>query len=148
MALSAKANIRTKSIDLEDVPLKSGYKVYQGGIVVIDTANGYGRPAFTGTGLVAKGVAQKTVDNTSAGTLPGANTDGGLKVPVKRGVSGPYSNDSAPYAVSVANRGAVCYLIDDNTVSTNSSGTSVAGIVEDVDDDGVWVEISPIARQS
>lgn len=149
MALSAKANTRSKNVNPRDVPLKSGYKVYQGAIVVVDTANGYGRPAFTGTGLVAAGVAQKTVDNTSTGTLPGANTDGGLTVPVKSGeIYGPFASAAAPNAVTDAMRGQICYLVDDNTVTASSSGASPAGIVDSVDSDGVWVQINPDGRQS
>lgn len=151
-ALTAIRDTRTKvgkQPGMRDVALKSGYKVYAGAIVTIHTANGYGRPAFSGANQVAMGVAQKTVDNSSTGTLPGANTDGGLSVPVKSGaVFGPFANDEAPYAVAVAHRGQVCYLLDDQTVSTNSSSHSVAGIVDDVDSEGVWVEIDPIARQS
>ena len=151
MALSSQANIRSrqgKIPSLRDVPLKSGYKVYAGAIVVIQQSTGYGRPAFSGTGCVAMGVAQKTLDNTSAGTLPGANTDGGLICPVKSGGTfGPFTNDTGT-AVAITDRTKVCYLLDDNTITMSSSSASVAGIVADVTTEGVWVEIDPDGRQS
>ena len=152
MALSSQANIRSrqgKIPSLRDVPLKSGYKVYAGAIVVIQQSTGYGRPGFTGTGCVAKGIAQKTLDNSSTGTDPGANTDGGLIMPVKSGsVFGPFANDTAPNAVAITDRTKVCYLLDDNTITMSSSSASVAGIVADVTTEGVWVEIDPDGRQS
>jgi hypothetical protein len=149
-ALSALADIRSrvgKQPSLRDVPLKSGYKVYSGAIVVIQQSTGYGRPAFSGTGCVAMGVAQKTIDNSSTGTLPGANADG-LACPVKSGgIFGPFANDSGT-AVAITDRTKVCYLLDDNTITMSSSSASVAGIVADVTSEGVWVEIDPDGRQS
>lgn len=151
MALSAIADIKFKvgvTPALRDVPLKSGYKVYQGAIVVIQQSTGYGRPAFSGTGCVAKGVAQKTLDNSSTGTDPGANTDGGLIMPVKSGVCGPFANDTNGTPVAITDRTKVCYLLDDNTITMSSSSASVAGIVDDLTSEGVWVEIDPDGRQS
>ena len=151
-ALSAVADIRSrvgKQPNLRDVPLKSGYKVYQGAIVVIQQSTGYGRPGFAGSGCVAIGVAQKTVDNTRAGTAPGANTDGGLSVPVKSGgIFGPFADSGDGNAPAITDRTKVCYLVDDNTITMSSSSASVAGIVADVDSEGVWVEIDPDGRQS
>lgn len=152
MALTSQANIRSrqgKIPSLRDVPLKAGYKVYAGAIVSIEQGTGYGRPAYAGSGQVAKGIAQKTIDNSSTGTDPGANTSGGLIMPVKSGgVFGPFANDSAPNAVAITDRTKICYLLDDNTVTMNSSSHSPAGIVDDVDSEGVWVEIDPDGRQS
>jgi hypothetical protein len=134
---------------MRDVPLKAGYKVYAGAIVVIQQSTGYGRPAFAGTGCIAKGVAQSTLDNSSTGTDPGANTDGGLVARVRSGgVFGPFANTTAPNAVAITDRTKVCYLLDDNTITMESSGHSVAGIVDDLDSEGVWVEIDPDGRQS
>jgi hypothetical protein len=149
-ALSANADIRSrvgKQPCLRDVPLKSGYKVYAGAIVVIQQSTGYGRPAFSGTGCVAMGVAQKTVDNSSTGTLPGSNADG-FTCPVKSGgIFGPFANDTG-IAVAATDKTKVCYLLDDNTITMNSSSASVAGIVADLTSEGVWVEIDPDGRQS
>jgi hypothetical protein len=36
--------------------------------------------------------------------------------------------------------GKPCYIADDHTVAKTASGKSAAGIVRDVDADGVWVE--------
>jgi hypothetical protein len=150
-ALTAPADIRSrrgKQPQLRDVPLKSGYKVYAGAIVVIQQSTGYGRPAFDGTGCIAKGVAQKTLDNSSTGTDPGANTNGGLIMPVlSGGVFGPFANDTGT-AVAITDRTKVCYLLDDNTITMDGTSRSVAGIVDDLTSEGVWVEIDPDGRQA
>jgi hypothetical protein len=64
------------------------------------------------------------------------------------GVFGPFANTTAPNAVAITDRTKVCYLLDDNTITMESSGHSVAGIVDDLDSEGVWVEIDPDGRQS
>ncbi len=59
---------------------------------------------------------------------------------------GPFATSGT--AVTAAKRGQVCYLVDDNTVTMDSAGKSAAGVVHNVDSDGVWVEFNPIGRQS
>jgi len=152
MALTAPANIAAKvgkKPAMIDGKLEAGYKTYAGAIVVLRQASGYALPGYAGTGCIALGVAEKTLDNTSAGTLPGANTNGGLVMPVKSGTTfGPFQNAGAPNAVAVTDRTKICYILDDATVTMESSGHSVAGVVEDVTTEGVWVTIDPSGRQS
>ena len=42
--------------------------------------------------------------------------------------------------VTVAMRGQLCYVSDDQTVTEASGDDPIAGVIYDVDSDGVWVE--------
>jgi hypothetical protein len=74
-------------------------------------------------------------------------TDGqplGRPRPPCAGWDGPPSNNSSDAdAISTANIGADCYIVDDQTVAlTNGTNTrSVAGKIFDVDSAGVWVDM-------
>lgn len=115
------------------VPLAAAARVFEGGIVCINAA-GWGTKGATSTTLKAVGVAESTVDNSS-----GANGD--LAVEVLRGWH-KFANSTSTDAITLADYGAQCFLVDDQTVAkTNGANTrSVAGIVRGVDTDGVWVE--------
>ena len=86
----------------------------------------------TATGLISAGRSEAQVDNS-------AGADGAETVEVRKGVF-KYAND-ATSPVTLVHIGAFCYIVDDQTVSSNSTGTSAAGKVEQVDADGVWVRI-------
>lgn len=136
MALSAPRNTPSRNLNMRDVALYQAVKVYQGAIVCINTSHGYGVPGSTATTLLAVGVAQKTVDNTTG-------SSGAVTVPVKSGECYRFANSSSGDLIAVANRGAVCYIVDDQTVALTNGGStrSIAGIIEDVDSSGVWVRI-------
>lgn len=112
-------------------PVKGAKKIYKGSLVVL--SGGYAEPGATATGLVAVGRAKETVDNS-------AGADGDLTVSVEEGVF-KWANLGAD-AAAQANVGADVYVTDDQTVSkTDGSSTkSRAGILVQVDSDGVWVQ--------
>lgn len=89
----------------------------------------------TATGLKAAGVAQGLADNSAGG-------NSAINVSVRRGVF-RFANSSAGDAIALADVGATCYAVDDQTVAkTDGTGTrSAAGTIRDVDADGVWVQI-------
>lgn len=115
-------------------PVAAATKLYAGGIVAIN-AGGYATKGAVATTLKCVGIAEEVVDNSA-----GANGD--LKVPVRRGLF-KFANSSAGDAIALADVGANCYIVDDQTVAkTDGTGTrSVAGKIRDVDAGGVWVEI-------
>lgn len=117
------------------VPLAATTKVYQGGIVCVNAA-GYGTPGAATYGLKAVGRAEETVDNTGSA--------GDLSVNVKRGCF-KFANSATTDALTIADVGRDCYIVDDQTVArTNATGLRpVAGMVVQVDSDGVWVEFGP-----
>lgn len=112
------------------LPVKANTIIYQGGIVALDST-GMAVPGSKRAGLTAAGRAEETVQNNGA--------DGDTIIRVKRGVF--VYNNSAANPVSTEHLLKECYLEDDCTVCSSSDGTSVAGKVIRVDQNGVAVEI-------
>lgn len=114
-------------------PVAASTRIYAGAIVCIG-AGGYAVPGSTATTLKAVGVAEHGADNSA-----GAN--GALRVRCRKGPH-RFANSASGDAIALADVGADCYIVDDQTVAkTNGSTTrSVAGKVFDVDADGVWVD--------
>ncbi|MHB1053482.1 MAG: hypothetical protein ACYCZT_10495 [Thiobacillus sp.] len=104
-----------------------------GGIAVLDAA-GNVKPAVTAAGLICAGRFEETVDNS-------AGAAAAVKAKVSVGVY-RYGNSAAGDAITKAEIGDTCYLVDDQTVAkTDGAGTrSAAGKIADVDGAGVWVE--------
>lgn len=111
-------------------PVAADAHIFTGAIVVIQP-DGYAAPGYTDNGLKAVGIAQETVNNMNGG-------DGAATVNVRRGCFALKQSDT----ITLADVGSPCYLVDDQTVSmTDDDETrSLAGIVRDVDGNGVWVE--------
>ena len=116
-----------------EFPMKAASKVFAGTIVVIESS-GFANKGAVATTLKTVGVAQETADNSA-----GANGD--IRVKVRRGCF-RMANSSAGDLITLADVGADCFIVDDQTVAkTNGTSTrSVAGKVRDVDSAGVWVE--------
>ena len=134
MALSSDRNTPRRDGVQYVFPVATGAKIYAGAIVVLD--GGYAKPGSTDTGLVVLGIAEAPVDNT-------LGQNGDLEVSVRRGVF-RFENSSAGDAIARADIGKRCYVVDDQTVA-KTSGTntrSVAGVIADVDSDGVWVDLT------
>jgi hypothetical protein len=93
---------------------------------------GYARPGVSAAGLAAVGRAEETVDATSA-------ADGALFVDVRKGTF-KWANNGAD-ALTAADIGATAYVLDDATVTKTGAGKSAAGVVHQVDGDGVWVSV-------
>ena len=108
----------------------AGKTIHAGSLVVLDA--GLAEPGNTAVGLIAVGRAEEGVDNT--GGAAGAKT-----VKAKRGVF-RFENAAAD-AVLATHIGTNCFVVDDQTVAATHGGNtrSVAGLVVDVDDAGVWV---------
>lgn len=130
-ALSTARNTPERQGDIQSFPVKASVKPIQGGIAVLN--GGYAAPATTATGLIAVGRFEETVDNSTGAA-------GAVSVRVKSGIF-KFANSSSTDLIAQADVGAVCYLVDDQTVAkTSDTNTrSVAGKVVAVDADGVWV---------
>lgn len=124
---------RRDGIQFHD-PVAASTTIYAGSLVCLN-ASGYAVPGSTATTLKARGVAQEQVDNS-------AGAAGAQEIETRRGVF-PFANSSSTDQITRADIGSTAYIVDDQTVAkTNGTSTrSVAGIVRDVDDAGVWVEI-------
>ena len=118
--------------------LQAGKKCQINSVLCWDTANaGVVAPATgTSTTLIPIGKAQAAVDN-SAGT-------GSVPVPVRLNREHSITwldNDTGSNAVTAANVGTNQYLLDDHTVTTNSSGDSHSGTVWLLRDNGTSVGV-------
>ena len=104
------------------------------GKIACVNASGYATPGATSTTLTFLGMFGETVDNTG-----GANGD--KTVLVERKEAFKFKNSGAD-AVTQAEVGKVCYIVDSETVAkTNGTNTrSAAGVVLGIEADGVWVE--------
>lgn len=105
-----------------------------GGIAVLD-ASGNVKPGVTATGLVCAGMFPEEVDNS-------AGAAAAVKAKVRSGVF-RFGNSAAADAITKAEIGDTCYIVDDQTVAkTDGTGTrSAAGKIVDVDSAGVWVRM-------
>lgn len=117
-------------------PVAASTTIYAGAIVAMN-ASGYAVPGSTATGLKPVGRAKSRADNAIGDA-------GDLLVAVEMGVF-RWHNSTASDAIDLGDIGAVCYIVDDQTVAlTSGSATrSPAGLIADVDDAGVWVLIGP-----
>lgn len=126
----ATANRSGKQLSL---PVAAATKIFAGSIVAVN-ASGYATKGAVSTTLKAAGVAREQADNTA-----GANGD--IRVAVERGTF-QFANSTAGDLIALADIGSTCYIVDDQTVAkTNGTSTrSAAGVIRDVDANGVWVE--------
>ena len=114
-------------------PVAAATKI-PGGVIVALNASGLAVNGATATTLKAVGMSEALADNSA-----GSASD--IKVSVRRGCF-KFGNSTAGDAITLADVGASCYIVDNQTVAkTNGSATrSVAGVIRDVEADGVWVE--------
>lgn len=109
-----------------------GLRYYAGTMIAAD-ANARGvKPSGANAALKVAGVMKLHVDNTS-----GANDAVKLEL-----MTGEFkfakSGVNTPTAASV---GAIGYAEDDQTIGTLNTAGSYAGIITQVDTDGVWVNV-------
>lgn len=137
MALSQDRNTPRRAGDQFEFPVAAAAICYAGGIAVL-TSTGYVQPGSSTGGQVALGVFTERADNATGSA-------GDIKAKVQSGVF-RFGNSAGDEAIAVADVGKQCFIVDDQTVAkTAAGGRSVAGIVRDVDSQGVWVEFAPIA---
>ncbi|TMV09824.1 hypothetical protein FGK63_01775 [Ruegeria sediminis] len=133
-ALTADRNTPRREGELRSGAVAASTKIFAGALVMRN-ATGYLVKGQTATGLVGVGRAEEQVDNSA-----GAN--GALTVTVRPGVF-RFANSAAGDLITIADIGAKCFAVDDQTVA-KTDGTSTrspAGIIEDVDAQGVWVRL-------
>ncbi|MDZ7862449.1 hypothetical protein [Acidovorax sp.] len=134
-ALAKDRNTLRRDGKQMEPPVAAATLIYAGALVAINAA-GYAVPGATSTTLKAAGVAEARADNTGGAA-------GAIRVPLRKGWH-QFANSASGDAITLADVGADCFIVDDQTVAkTNGSNTrSVAGKVADVDADGVWVNFA------
>jgi hypothetical protein len=130
-ALTAERDTKQRSGAVFNRGVAASAVIFKGGLVALNAA-GFLVPGAAATTLKADGVAQATVT--------GSAVNGEVTVDVERGVF-RFANSAAGDAITRADIGNDCFIVDDDQVAkTNGSSTrSVAGRIEDVDAQGVWV---------
>lgn len=139
-ALNADRNTPRMAGDERVGPMAAAVTIFAGAIVM-RTAAGQLTKGQTATGLVGVGRAEERQAN------PGAA--GAVDIRYRPGVY-RFANSAATDLVGITEIGKACYAIDDQTVA-KTSGTntrSIAGFVEGVDAQGVWVRFDEVAVQA
>ncbi len=120
------------NLALNEFELDEDVVLFVGGIACMN-GDGYVVAGETATGLIPVGVVQRFADNTGgdAGDVRGKAKPGVFR----------FVNDGD--AIVAADKGSVCYIVDDQTVDIDDGGAtrSKAGVIVDVDADGVWVAV-------
>lgn len=128
---SDRDTVRRPDGDYE-YPMEANTIGYAGAIACINATGRLTRGA-TATTLKSVGVFSARADNSTGAA-------GVIKGKVRRGTF-RFNNSASTDQITLADVGSTCYVVDDNTVAkTSGSNTrSAAGVVADVDADGVWV---------
>jgi len=105
--------------------------IYKGGIIAVDASQEVQMASDTAA-LQVVGVAPETVDNS---------LDGETLAPPLTGIF-RFNNATSGAALTRAHIGKPAFVVDDNTVGNTSTHKVVAGLVVDVDADGVWLDLS------
>lgn len=127
--------------------LAAATRVYMGGMVAMATSGddaGYIVPASADRTLRVLGVADKTVP--AQGVDASATAAGAFIVPIdqRRGL---FDNSAGNDAITESDRGKRCYVVFDNQVALTDNGglRPMAGIIDEVGSDGVWVSFDKVA---
>lgn len=133
-ALTQDRNTPRLGGDVYHYGVAASTKLYGGSLACLN-ASGFLVPGATATTLIAVGRCEKQVDNS-------AGADGDRKGEVRPGTY-RFANSASADAITAAEIGDDCYIVDDQTVAktSGSSTRSLAGKVVDVDDLGVWVAV-------
>lgn len=119
---------------------------FAGGLAML--ASGNLRPGREGQGAdnaaKAADAALCRVVGVFEADVKGGAANGDIRADVRGGCF-PFANSAAGDAITEADVGKACYVVDDQTVAkTNPNATRpVAGCVIEVRDGQVWVDISP-----
>lgn len=122
------------------IPVAAATTIYLGALVATAIGgSGYAENATASNAYRVIGVAQERVENTTAA---GYGAAGDLNVTVERGVF-PFANSSSTDAITAADVGELCFVVDNATVARTSSGglRPVAGYVSRIEGGMVYVEI-------
>lgn len=112
------------------LPVAAATTIPAGVLVALDTS-GNAVNASDAASLRVIGRAEETVDNS-------AGSAGDVNINVLRGIF-KFAN-SGTAAVDANDKGKQCYVEDNQTVAETSTNYCKAGLVVDVESDGVWVD--------
>lgn len=122
----------------------AGVTCFQGGLAIL--ASGYARPGRQGQGADNTAKAADAATYRAAGVFTETKTGGAANGDVTIDIEeGPwlFKNSAAGAAITIAEIGKPCFIIDDETVAkTNPNSTrAVAGVVRGFEGDQVIVDV-------
>lgn len=140
-ALTKDRNTPEAIGDMREGPVAAATVIFAGAIVMRNAAGDL-IEAATAVGLVGVGRAEKRADNSggSAGDIAAAYRPGIFR----------FDNSAAADEITAAEIGKPCFAVDDQTVAkTDGTATrSIAGFVDHVDEQGVWVRFDEAMVQT
>ena len=133
-ALTQERDTKRRTGDLLSLPMAAAKKIYAGSLVARDAA-GNATPGATATTLRGAGRAADTYDNSTGAA-------GAVNAEIHKGIFA-FANSTATDAITRADIGSDCYIVDDQTLAKTNGGStrSIAGKVFDVNEFGVWVDL-------
>lgn len=133
-ALTQERDTKRRTGDLLSLPVAAGVRIFAGSLVARD-ADGNAVPGRAAANLLGAGRAADSYDNS-------AGAAGAISAEIQKGIFA-FANSAAADAITRADIGTDCFIVDDQTVAKTNGGSarSVAGRVFDVDHDGVWVDL-------
>ncbi len=111
------------------IPVKGGTELVEATMAAVN-ADGYAVPASADAGLRAAGCIQRYCDNRNG-------ADGAQMASVKRGTF-VWDNDGTIKETDILK---ICYVRDEKTVTITADGSCAAGIILEVAEDGVTVDM-------
>lgn len=139
-ALTEDRNTLQALGDMREGLMAATTTIFAGAIVMRDAA-GHLTKGATATGLVGVGRAEKRAVNAgSAGDAAAKYRPGIFR----------FANSTAADQITISEIGKPCFAVDDQTVAKTDGGAtrSIAGFVDHVDDQGVWVRFDEATVQS
>ena len=115
-----------------NIPVKGGAELTEATMAAINS-DGYAVEATASAGLLIAGCVQRYCDNRNG-------ADGEQTVSVKRGTY-VWGHDGSFTERDIVK---MWYIKDEKTVTITADGSSVAGIILEVDDDGVAVDMTQV----
>ena len=109
-------------------------RLFSGGLWALDSDLKL-QPAADAAGLQVAGLGVVPVDNRASLGLTAAPVGGIWRLA-----------NSVAHPLTRAHRRRPCFVEDDCTVASTSTHLVLAGLVVDVDSDGVWVDVGPAAQ--
>ena len=125
-ALTADRNTPRRPGSQFSDPLANAAQIFAGALYALDNAGN--AVEATAGGNHVRAVAQIRADQAAGDT----------HIEGERGVF-CFENGLAGAAITRAEIGDVAYVVDDQTVG--KTGTAIAGVIVDVDDLGIWVDV-------
>lgn len=140
VALTEGRNTPQRTGDAFVAKVAAGAVIYSGAILMRD-ANGYVLPGAPAAGLLGVGVAMSNVDNAGG-------ADGDEIVEFRVGLH--RFENAATDTIDIDHISKRAFIHDDQTVGRTNGGNtrSAAGLVQDVDDQGVWVRFDELLLQA